>query len=306
MRYCSNCGKELNETESFCSNCGQPVGNTSEAITKSNKKSKKKKVLTALLIVFILVFVIPMIIGFAAAVFSDDTDTADENSAVTSDYSEDSEGSGGVSQNDGWIYYESGLLDSKDGVSDYYYAYNMSPNDFINEMNSTLQQQSKDKNGEELNESSLLEYSDTVDVEASDTDTVTTYTYASENGHGMYGCYIDTKDSGIYQVRSVADIEMLKNYGNDEGDAVFLSSLVASHALHAFGIIDYDEIEDINVEMLDYINQGTVGFYKDGILLQFFIDDNNFIECGIRRVTDEQWNTMKQQAEGADVAYVEL
>lgn len=305
MRYCSNCGKELNETESFCSNCGQPVGNTSEAITKSNKKSKKKKVLTALLIVFILVFVIPMIIGFAAAVFSDDTDTADENSAVTSDYSEASEGSGGVSQNDGWIYYESGLLNSVESSSNIYYVYDMSADDFISKVNENFEKMADQQGVSDADANqSEFEYNDK--LENNMDQNVITYTYTL-NGNNILGFYIDTIDSKIFQIRPVINTDSYIDNGYSVDDIYGHFSLLNMLALSALDVIDIKTNQQTYTNIYENLQNGVSRFYKSGILFYLSTTDNSsVITFQMIRVTDEQWNTMKQQAEGADVAYVEL
>lgn len=305
MRYCSNCGKELNETESFCSNCGQPVGNTSEAITKSNKKSKNKKVLTALLIVFILVFVIPMIIGFAAAVFSDDTDTADENSAVTSDYSEDSEGSGGVSQNDGWIYYESGLLNSVESSSNIYYVYDMSADDFISKVNENFEKMADQQGVSDADANqSEFEYNDK--LENNMDQNVITYTYTL-NGNNILGFYIDTIDSKIFQIRPVINTDSYIDNGYSVDDIYGHFSLLNMLALSALDVIDIKTNQQTYTNIYENLQNGVSRFYKSGILFYLSTTDNSSaITFQMIRVTDEQWNTMKQQAEGADVAYVEL
>ncbi len=76
MKYCSNCGYELNPEDMFCTHCGQPLGvevNTkNKASTGSNNKLKKNWLIT----VASLLGVVAIIFG-AFIMFSDSSDKTD-------------------------------------------------------------------------------------------------------------------------------------------------------------------------------------------------------------------------------------
>lgn len=60
MKYCSNCGSELNREASFCSSCGSPVNNrinvnqnVNHNVNMNNGQTNKSKILAGLLGIFL-------------------------------------------------------------------------------------------------------------------------------------------------------------------------------------------------------------------------------------------------------------
>ncbi len=61
--YCSNCGKEVNENDSFCPSCGAKINNHKIYTGENTSKSDNKKTLRT--IALILMIISTVIFGFA-------------------------------------------------------------------------------------------------------------------------------------------------------------------------------------------------------------------------------------------------
>lgn len=71
-KFCTNCGKELDDNAAMCLNCGVIVDNKPSNNTISTKKEKKKGLPTWAIVLIVIgcVFVIPIIIFIAIGVFA--------------------------------------------------------------------------------------------------------------------------------------------------------------------------------------------------------------------------------------------
>ena len=52
--YCSNCGKEINSSDSFCPNCGTKVNSDQIYMGENKSKSENKKIFNSPIIHIIL------------------------------------------------------------------------------------------------------------------------------------------------------------------------------------------------------------------------------------------------------------
>ncbi|MBQ9266080.1 MAG: zinc-ribbon domain-containing protein [Bacilli bacterium] len=62
-KYCSNCGAELHENDSFCASCGAKIDNNQIYMGDSKKKEEGKKTLRTVALVFMIINTV--IFGFA-------------------------------------------------------------------------------------------------------------------------------------------------------------------------------------------------------------------------------------------------
>lgn len=72
-KFCSNCGKELNENAALCLNCGVLVDNSSQSNNKSKKNKKGLPTWAIVLIVIVCTVVLPLlaVAGIAVMAFSE-------------------------------------------------------------------------------------------------------------------------------------------------------------------------------------------------------------------------------------------
>ncbi len=61
--YCSNCGKEINSSDSFCPNCGTKVNSDQIYMGENKSKSENKKMLRTVALVFMIISTV--VFGFA-------------------------------------------------------------------------------------------------------------------------------------------------------------------------------------------------------------------------------------------------
>lgn len=90
-KYCSSCGKELNENSKFCPGCGQPqsqnINSLNNQVQKSNQSKQTKKKLPIWAIVLLIIFGLSILSGIGNSLdSSEDTDQAETRKQWTDYY----------------------------------------------------------------------------------------------------------------------------------------------------------------------------------------------------------------------------
>lgn len=276
----------MNENNFELNNATNTITENNCNLANNKKKPKKKKIIKIILVI-IAAWVVLNILFIAVGLLIDDSSDSNntDNSTISSAVQNDDSNWSVV--DDSSPIYSSGL----------HYAYKMQPNEFINIVNSNLNEVMVDNFPEESeNFNNFYKENETAYYEHNEG--YETYTYASNDGDGIIGFYLDTIDTSIIQARTFVVVSDAISAGKSMEEVYDIAATNCALSLNAFGKISTDEIDSIRVKMIEQINNGSFYFAKDDIIIGFSSnDDLSILEAKMFRFDDEIYKILKEQAD---------